>query len=276
MPLTPTTPPQLPADVLAVGRPEIVVTAPDSPLGMCVVSELGESLVPARTVTDAPIGGQNQPGARQSFLIDAGTGRGLDVALQGAGAVIHVAPNVPGHPQAGMTRALLDAVCAWAPTAHVVVVSSIGAWENPDAYYRLQADAENAAGRFTGRMSLVRLTPTHDVLRQILTGPLARLAAGTQDIQVTPVDPRWVARKLVDVALMREPLPVPMELGGPELLTLKQADTLIQHVSGKRRRFALTLPTGQTWLEAFARGVNLPGVDAARGGDTFSQWLADQ
>lgn len=272
MTITPTQPPALPTDVFGVGRPPILVTGAHGVLGSAVIRELNESLIPSR----AFVRSAKPTPAAATFHGDIATGAGLDEALDGVGAVIHCAtdPRAPERVDVGGTRNLLASLDAWAPTAHVVLPSIVGCWENPLGYYRAKADAENLVEGWAGRASIVRATQFHHLLRRAVSGRAAHVTGASTTIRCAPIDPDWVARKLVDVALMRLPLPLPIELAGPETLSLADYATLTAHLDSRRPRRALPLPTGWGSLKAFSHGSNLPAPTAQRGGAPYGTWLA--
>lgn len=274
MTINPTQPPVLPIDVFQVGRPLVLVTGAESFLGRAVIDELRRSHVPSRAL----VSGKAAPNALTTVRGDIRTGVGLDLALNGVGAVIHCASDTK-HPDAvdvAGTRCLVDALDAWAPRAHLVVPSRIGVWENPHPYFRARADVENLAQARGENTSIVRSTLAHHQVHALLNGWGGRLRGGTQEISVAPIDPVWLAKKLVDVALLRDHLPMPHELAGPETLTLRELATLTDHIERGSRRFGLALATRAASLQAMTRGVHLPGPQAQRGGRTYSQWLASR
>lgn len=274
MSITPTQAPTLPSDVLAVGRPPTLVTGASGTLGRHVVAELLASSVPVRALTHSS---DDVPGDAPTVRGDVATGAGLDEALTGIGAVIHCAtsPTDPTRVDVDGTRNLLRALDAWAPNAHLVHVSIIGCWENPLAYYRAKADTENLVEAWHGRSSMVRATQFHPLAHALVSGPRARITGATRDVRVSPVDPAWVATKLVDVALMRTSLAEPIELAGPETFTLADLAALTAHLEGRTTPRAAAIPLLGGALGAFARGSNLPHDDAARGGRAYAQWVRD-
>lgn len=269
MTTTPTAAPVLPPDVLAVGRAPILVTGASGVLGRAVVAELRASFVPVRALVHR----QDVPGAT-GYRGDVATGAGLDAALEGVGGVIHCSTS-SAHRRVDVagTRNVLRALDAWAPQAHLVLPSIIGCWENPLGYYRSKADTENLAEAWTGRASIVRATQFHTLAHTVVTGRAARLSGAMSHVSTAPVDPAWVASKLVDVALMRTALTVPLELAGPETFTMAELTTLTAHLEGRRAARSVMTPTLGGAMRSFARGTNLPGPGAQRGGRSYEQWL---
>lgn len=272
MTITPTAAPVLPADVLAVGRAPVLVTGASGVLGRAVVDELRASYVPVRAFV------HRRPSQDvTSVRGDIATGAGLDEALDGVGAVIHCSTSsAHRRVDVGGTRNLVQALDAWAPGAHLVLPSIVGCWENPLGYYRTKADTENIADAWHGRASIVRATQFHTLAHGFVSGRNAHVSGAMSRMSVAPVDPAWVASKLVDVALMRTPLATPMELAGPETFTFAELATLTAHLEGRRPARAAALPVVGGAMRAFAAGTNLPGEGAQRGGRSYEQWLADR
>lgn len=270
MTITPTTAPILPPDVLGVGRAPILVTGASGVLGRAVVEELRASSIPVRALVHrTPLDDVT------SVAGDIMTGAGLDEALPGVGAVIHCATD-PSNARVDLdgTRNLLRSLDAWAPGAHLVLPSIVGCWNNPFAYYRTKADTENLAESWSGRASIVRATQFHTLAHDLVSGSAARVTGSESRVGVSPVDPEWVARKLVDVALVRTSLTTPLELAGPEDFTLGELATLTAHLEGRRPVRAVRVPTLGGALRSFARGTNLPAAHVQRGGRSYAQWLA--
>lgn len=281
MTLTPTAAPILPADVLAAGRAPILVTGASGTLGRAVVEELLTSHVPVRAlVHSTPV--TPPPGEHRarltSVLGDVATGAGLDAALDGVSAVVHCA----GDPRQGDrvdvqgTRNLVMSMDAWAPSAHLVAVSIVGCWEDPFPYYRAKADEENIVEAWHGRASIVRATQFHPFAHDLVSGAGARVLGGLDDISISPVDPRWVAAKLVDVALIRTTLPEPMQLAGPETFTLAELTTLTAHLRAQQPARHVDLPVLGGAMRAFARGAHLASDETQIGGRTYAEWFTDE
>lgn len=271
MTTTPTQPPLLPDDVSHVGRPLVLVTGAQTLLGRAVTDELRRSHVPSRAfVPDVA-----SPAADATVRRSLSTGAGLDLALPGAAVVIHCASDIRQLDKVDVrgTRNLIEAMTAWAPDAHLIVPSAIGAWDNPHPYFRARANVENLANAWAGPTSVLRVAPWHHTVRQFIDGLGGRLRGATRDIEIAPLDVAWCAQKMVDIALMREHLPLPIELAGPETLSVHDVATLHDHITRGQRRASLAAATHTATMRAFTRGRHLPGPDAVRGGQTYSQWL---
>lgn len=265
-------PPALLPDLPHLARQPVAVTGATGTLGCEVVAELVRSNVPVRALVRRTEPAQD--GVTQ-VRGDLTTGEGLTELLDGVGAVIHCATD-PSNAQAvdvEGTRRLADEVAACPAPVRLVHVSIIGAVDNPRPYYRAKTQAETAVIGSGAQHCIVRAAQFHAFVHQVLQ-PRAGFSMSSRQVRFAPVDPAWVAKGLVDVALADE-LPLdPVEIAGPEVLSAADIVTLISHVRGTKMRGAVRVPTIGSVLKSFARGSNLPGPDARRGGDTFAQWLA--
>ncbi|NHN54574.1 NAD(P)H-binding protein [Calidifontibacter sp. DB0510] len=260
-------PPPLVTGLPMLGRPPVLVTGAAGTLGRDVVAELQRSQVPVRALahtSEPPEGVVTAPG-------DLTTGVGLAEAVTDIGAVIHCATgesvDVDG------TRRLADA-CA-AQGVRLVHVSIVGCWDNPLPYYRTKAQSETEVVASGAPHAIVRATQFHSLVRTLF-GPRHGVSVSSRGLRAAPCDTAWVARVLVDVAL-EDRLPVePIELAGPEVLTAREIAVLTAHVTGEPLRRHLQVPAVGGIMRAFARGSNLPGPGARRGGRTYAAWLAAQ
>ncbi|WP_018155340.1 SDR family oxidoreductase [Demetria terragena] len=262
----------------AVDAEPVLVTGGSGTLGRQVVAELHRSQVPARVLTRS-----NQPeptdGATTWVTGDLGTGAGLREAVTGVQAIIHCATD-PAHASAidvAGTQRLTEALSAHTPTAHLVLVSIVGASANPLKYYQAKVAAETVVTGWAGPHTILRATQFHSLVEQLTharVGPLG-LGLGVRGLRFASVDPAHVAVRAVDVALS-DPRETPVEIAGPETLTAREVAVLTARVRGQARPRIVPIPAVGGVLSAFARGSNLPGPTAERGGLTYAEWLAQQ
>ena len=143
-------------------------------------------------------------GARQSIhervLGDLGTGEGLEAAVAGVDAVLHLASD-PGRPDlvdVEGTRRLVRAAQAGG-VRHIVYVSIVGVDAIPYHYYRCKRQAELILQASDVPYSIVRATQFHTFISRLLAS-LARVPlvmpvpAG---FVVQPVDVADVASRVV-------------------------------------------------------------------------------
>ena len=268
----PTTPPAWVDGVPGVGRTPVLVTGGTGTLGRHVVAELERSQVPARVLSRAP-----RQVETEEVHGDLATGEGLEEAVADVQAVVHCATSQT-HPQdvdvAG-TRRLLDALTAINPEAHLVHVSILGALANPLPYYRAKVAAETAVTAWDGRRTIVRATQFHQLVERLTRVSVGPLGLGVRGLRFAPVDPLFVAARLVDHALS-DPRREPLELAGPEVLSAREIAVLTARVKGRPAPRIVPLPAVGAVLRAFARGSNLPGPECERGGRPYVEWLASE
>lgn len=266
-----TAPPTIVPGLPTVGRLPVLVTGGTGTLGRAVVAELVRSQVPTRVLSRV-----ERPAEQgvMTFVGDLREGTGLAQALDGVSAVIHCASD-PRHPHEvdvdGSRRLALAALEGTPP--RLVHVSIVGCWENPLPYYRAKAKAETAVVESGLPHTIVRATQFHQLVAQWF-GPRGGISLAPKGLRFAPVDPEWVAKTLVDVALADDPVPGPIELAGPEVLSAREIAVLTSHVTGARLRRTIPVPSLGGVLKAFSRGSNLPGPNARRGGSTFASWLS--
>lgn len=268
-----TAPPTLIPGLPTVGRLPVLVTGGTGTLGRAVVAELVRSQVPARVLSRTA----HERQAGVEFVAgDLRDGTGLRQALEGVQAVIHCATD-GRHPQevdVDGTRNLALAALDGNPP-RVVHVSIVGCWDNPLPYYRAKAAAETVVVESGIPHTIVRTTQFHSLAASWFGPQPGGISLAPREVRIAPVDPDWVARTLVDCALLDEVVVGPLELAGPEILTAREVAVLTAHIRGVKLRRAVGLPSVGGVLKAFARGSNLPGPQARRGGRTFAAWLSE-
>ena len=267
-------PPTILPGLPTVGRRPVLVTGGTGTLGRAVVAELVHSQVPARVLTRGSSDGGAE--ADVSYVTgDLRDGSGLSEALDGVEAVIHCATD-GRHAQdvdVDGTRRLALAALDAEPAPRLVHVSIVGCWDNPLPYYRAKAQAETVVIESGMPHTIVRATQFHALAAQYFGPYAAGIALAPKGLRMAPVDPEWVAKTLVDVALAEDHATGPIELAGPEVLSAREIAVLTAHVRGVKLRRSLAVPRVGGVLKAFANGSNLPGPDARRGGCTYASWL---
>lgn len=266
-----TAPPTIVPGLPTVGRLPVLVTGGTGRLGRSVVAELVRSQVPARVLTRSTRA--DEPGVTY-ITGDLCDGSGLTRALDGVQAVINCATD-PLHASdvdVDGTRRLAMAALDGDPP-QVVQVSIVGCWDNPVSYYRAKAQAETVLVQSGLPHTIVRATQFHPMVAQFFGPQPGGISFAPKDFRAAPVDPEWVAKTLVDVALADEPVTGPVELAGPEVLSAREIAVLASHVRGVKLRRTVNVPPVGGVLKAFARGSNLPGPTARRGGITLAAWL---
>lgn len=270
----PTDPPTWVEGLPGVGRTPVLVTGGTGTLGSAVVEELVRSQVPAVVLSR-----EHHPSTEATTYVqgDLTTGAGLAEAVTDVQAVVHCATN-PTDPTAvdvDGTARLLETLGEVNPQAHLVLVSIVGALANPLPYYRAKVRTESLVTAWPGPSTIVRATQLHQLVESLARLGVGPVGLGLRGLRFAPVDPVFVAGRLVDHALS-EPQLEPVEIAGPETLTAREVSILTARVDGRRPPRVLPLPPVGAVMQAFARGSNLPGPSAERGGRTYAEWLAEK
>lgn len=269
----PTDTPSLVTYVPGLGRRPILVTGASGILGGAVVGELTASHTPVRPAGRCPDAAQLADGWVSANLA---LGTGLETALNDVAAVIHCAtdPSDAQRVDVDGTRNLIAAMQRHNPAARLVHVSIVGVFDNPLPYYRAKADAERLVYDAPVPHVVARATQFHSFVHDLLR-PRAGVTMGVSGLRFAPIDPHWLAARLVDLALAEDP-PELSQYAGPETFTFQELAALTAHVEGRRTPFRLPAPAIGATLRAFRDGSNLPGPTAQRGGSTYAEWLASR
>ncbi|MEV6889472.1 NAD(P)H-binding protein [Kribbella sp. NPDC051137] len=200
----------------------VLVTGATGMLGRAVVSDL---LANRHAVVAMSRRSRRRPGV-ESALADLTDGSGLDDAVRGTHAIVHLAsaPYQRGYTdevEVAGTRRLL-AAAATAGVKHVVYTSIVGADLVPWGYFGTKMQAEAIIRESPVPWSILRSTQFHDFVDQALT-TMSRLPFAVSDRGVVgqPIDVRDVAKRLTRQLVEGPSLDVE-QCGGPEVLTFDQ------------------------------------------------------
>jgi predicted dithiol-disulfide oxidoreductase (DUF899 family) len=203
------------------------------------------------------------------------TGTGLDAALADADAVVDTTNVASSRARTSReffeaTSRTLTSAAEQAGVRHLVALSIIGIDRVPFGYFQGKLRQEEVLRESRVPVSILRVAQFHELPAQYLarwSGPLV-------------VVPRWriqpVAAREVGAALARlaTGAPVPMsELAGPREELMADLLRQVIRASGVRRRVVDVRLPGAAG-RAMASGGNLPSARAARGTQTFAEWLA--
>jgi uncharacterized protein YbjT (DUF2867 family) len=249
-------------------RMQVLVTGGSGALGSLVVTELRSR-------------GHQVRAASRRTGVDLATGEGVARAVEGVDAVVHCAtrPQSPQRVDVDGTGRLVAAAARQPVVPHVVHVSIVGCDLNPFPYYRAKTEVEHRLELWGRPVTVVRATQFHPfaaaVARLLTLGPVA-LSVG--DMAVQPVDPAWVASRLVDVATSPAPegFSRATDLAGPEMLTMADVAGLLRGHAGKASPRVVRVPPVGGAMRAFSDRTNLPRGDVEVGGQSFAQWLEGQ
>jgi uncharacterized protein YbjT (DUF2867 family) len=249
-------------------RMQVLVTGGSGALGSLVVTELRSR-------------GHQARGASRRTGVDLATGEGVAEAVAGVDAVVHCAtrPQSPQRVDVDGTGRLVAAAAQQPVVPHVVHVSIVGCDLNPFPYYRAKTEVEHRLELWGRPVTVVRATQFHPfaavVARALTLGPLA-LSLG--DMAVQPVDPAWVASRLVDIATGPAPqgFSRATDLAGPDVLSMGDITALLRGHAGKAPPLVVRVPPMGGALRAFSDRTNVPRGGVEIGGQPFARWLEDQ
>ncbi|MFD1939360.1 MULTISPECIES: SDR family oxidoreductase [Nonomuraea] len=212
----------------------ILVTGASGRLGRATVRRLAEAGHEVRATSRRA--GQTGGGVAEWVVADLVTGAGVEEAVEGAAAVLHLASapykgRYTEKVEVDGTRRLI-AAAAEAGVGHLVYVSIVGADKVPWGYYRSKVRAERIVGAGVVPYSIVRATQFHEFADEIFTRlPVLPVDAG---IRAQPVDVRDLAGHLAErIAL--GPSSGIGEFGGPEVLTMAELVGRWRAARGARR-----------------------------------------
>jgi uncharacterized protein YbjT (DUF2867 family) len=211
---------------------------------------------------------------------DLATGEGIEVAVDGAGTIVHCA----GSPKGDEDKALnLVRAASRAGAAHLVYISVVGAGRIPIdsrvdramfGYFGSKLAAERIVAGSGLPFTTLRATQFHDLIlmvaQQMAKLPVAPIPAG---FQVQPIHADEVAARLVELAL-GEPAGWVPDMGGPRVYGA--AELLRGYLRATQRR----RPIVPLWLpgkaaRVFRSGANL-APEQAVGRRTWEEFLAER
>ena len=197
------------------------------------------------------------------------TGDGLEGAVRGADVIVHAASNPrwrANTTEVEGTRNLLRAVGDARP--HLIYVSIVGVDRIPFFYYRAKWEAEQVVEAWPGPWTIQRATQFHSLLFEFMLP--GRVLPWFPGMRSQLIDASEVADRLVTQvdgeAQERAP-----DMGGPAVLTLRDAADIHREVTGRKIRLVRVPRVGKA-MRAFAEGHNLC-PDHAVGTITFEDYL---
>ncbi len=203
------------------------------------------------------------------------SGAGLAGALDGVDAVIDVTNVTTAKPDvsvmffAGATKSLLAAERA-AGVSHHVVLTIVGAEAAPDGYYAGKLVQERLVAGGDVPSTILRTTQFHEYAAMMYhRGHAGAHIAPAGRVQ--PVAVREVAAHLVDLA-EQSPAGRTTDLAGPQEESLADMVHRYAHAIGHRTPVPVVNTPGALG-RALRSGALLPGPEALRGTQTFTEWL---
>lgn len=244
----------------------VLVTGASGVLGSAVV----ENLV-SRQVKVIGCGRQSKPvGFRDHWRkVDLLTGEGLHAVISETTCVIHCASN-PSKPRedVGALENLIKA--SREKGRHIVYISIAGIEQAADdyEYYRVKLECEQRLALAGFGYTITRAAPFHPfvnhMLKRLTLGPFLMVPKMT----LQPVDPSFIAQRLVTYALNRYQGRTP-DLAGPEIIDPKTL-TAQWMKSLRTPKMRISAPR----LRSIRAIEGLTRITGEEGGQTWREWLS--
>jgi uncharacterized protein YbjT (DUF2867 family) len=205
--------------------------------------------------------------------VDLVSGEGLDAALDGVTAVLHLASSVQRPEDDVQMAEQLAAACGRHGIGHLCFISIVGIDRIPLPYYRAKLAAEQVIASGSVPCTIVRVAQFHSfvdlLLRQLARVPLAMpIPSG---FRVQSIADEEVAEHLLDL-LARGPSGRVPDLVGPEAMMLRDAARAWCAARGVRRT-VVPLPIPGAVARGFRTGANT-APDAPGGRERWQEWVA--
>jgi uncharacterized protein YbjT (DUF2867 family) len=206
--------------------------------------------------------------------VDLTDGIGLAEALAGVEVVVDASNSNPRNAAPVLvegTGRLLRAG-AEAGVRHHVGVSIVGCDRVPMAYYKVKVEQEQTIAAGDVPWSLLRATQFHPLIAWVFEKAAGLRVVPRGSGRLQPIDPAVVVERVAGI-VQTDPAGRVGDLAGPEVTTLTELARAWRTATGRRAlplRFPMIGPIGRPLREGA-----LCNPDAAAGGRTFEQWLAD-
>jgi uncharacterized protein YbjT (DUF2867 family) len=251
---------------------KVAVVGGTGVLGKPLVAELAARGDDVLSLSRKP--GRTMPEGVSHQRVDLTTGDGLAEALTDVEVIVDASNSSTPRRAAPVmvegTKRLLHAG-AEAGARHYVGVSIVGCERVPMAYYKVKVEQEEAIAAGVIPWSLLRATQFHTLIDYLFKQDARFGVVRSGSARFQPVDPSLVAERLA-AAAHADPAGRLPDVAGPEVLTLSEL-AMAWRRAGHRAlplRFPMIGPIGRPLREGA-----LCNPDAAAGGATFEQWLAD-
>jgi uncharacterized protein YbjT (DUF2867 family) len=247
---------------------DVLVTGGTGVLGRHLVRELQGRGRAVRVLSrsEAPLA----PSGVATVVGDVRTGTGLVEAVRGVDCIVHAATSPSRHVRSTEVdgTANLLAAATDAGVAHVVYVSIVGVDGHRFPYYRAKHAAELAVEQAQLGWTIQRITQFHELIDQLLR---PRLSLRTPNLSFQSIAAADAATRLADL-VDSGPVGRAGDLGGPEVLSLREMAAQRHQVTGSRTRLLPLPPVGP--LRDWDVGVHLVPARRAEGAITWRAWLA--
>jgi uncharacterized protein YbjT (DUF2867 family) len=251
---------------------KVAVVGGTGVLGKLVVAELAARGDEVLALSRKP--GRTVPEGVSHRRVDLTTGEGLAEALAGVEVVVDASSSSTPRRAAPVlvegTQRLLRAG-AEAGARHYVGVSIVGCERVPIAYYKVKVKQEEAIAAGAIPWSLLRATQFHTLIDSLFRQDARFGVVRSGSARFQPIDPSLVAERMAGAA-HAEPAGRLPDIAGPAVLTLSELAKAWRRAGHRALplRFPMIGPIGRPLREGA-----LCNPDAAAGGCTFEQWLAD-
>lgn len=251
---------------------KVAVVGGTGVLGKPLVAELAARGDEVLALSRKP--GRTMPEGVSHQRIDLTTGDGLAEALAGVEVIVDASnSSTPRHAAPVLvegTKRLLRAG-AEAGARHYAGVSIVGCERVPMAYYKVKVQQEEVIADSAIPWSLLRATQFHTLIDSLFKQDARFGIVRSGSARFQPVDPPLVAERMAGAA-HAEPAGRLPDVAGPEVLTLSELAKAWRRAGHRALplRFPMIGPIGRPLREGA-----LCNPDAAAGGHTFEQWLAD-
>lgn len=249
----------------------VLVTGAAGVLGRALAPRLRASGHRVRGTSRRARGSGESAGVDEWARVDLATGEGIADAVRGADAIVHAASNPvrrTAEVDAGGTRRLC-AAAREAGAAHLVYISIVGIDRVPLGYYRHKLAAEAAVEAGGTPWTILRAAQFHELIDRIFSAVRWSPVWCLPDFTGQPIDAGEVADALVG-CVAAGPAGRVADVGGPEILTLREMAKTWQRARGLRRPI-LRLPLPGATAAGFRRGgTTCP--DRRVGKIRFAEW----
>jgi uncharacterized protein YbjT (DUF2867 family) len=196
------------------------------------------------------------------------SGKGLSAAVDGVDTIVHCASSPLWRARATEVSGLRNLIAATgAARPHLLYISIVGVDRIPYYYYRAKWEAEQALSASSLPWTILRATQFHYLISKYTIG---RLAVAPKGARAQLLDASEVADRMVEL-VAAGPSGRVADMGGPEILTMRDVARLQKKVLG-RRLWVLELPAVGRTARGFRDGFNLC-PDQAAGQITYEEYL---
>jgi uncharacterized protein YbjT (DUF2867 family) len=202
---------------------------------------------------------------------DLVTGEGLAEALAGVDWVLHAASDADTRHGAGDIEATRNLLATAAGVGHLLYLSIVGVDRIPYRYYRNKLACEQLVAASGIPFTLLRATQFHELGEGVLREKERHWLSVIYpfDFKVQLVAAQEVAERAAEL-LAGAPTGGVVELGGPEVLTVREAVDTWRDLRGPLR--VLPLPYPGKAAAAFRSGLNT--TDRAEGRQTWREFVS--